>query len=48
MYFVTETKSSMVEADRRLDENLKVMQQKHFNLAEDVEYKVVTKLAELI
>lgn len=51
VYFVAETKSSMVEADRRPDENLKIKcGEKHFALAagDDVEYKVVTKLSELV
>ncbi|ELJ3515911.1 DEAD/DEAH box helicase family protein [Salmonella enterica subsp. enterica serovar Liverpool] len=51
VYFVAETKSSTVEADRRLDENLKIQcGEKHFGLAqsEGVEYKVVTKLEELV
>ncbi len=51
VYFVAETKSSMVEADRRLDENLKIKcGEQHFALAqgEGVEYKVVTKLEELL
>lgn len=50
VYFVAETKSSTVEADRRPDENLKIKcGEKHFDLAanDGVEYKVVTKLAEL-
>jgi type III restriction enzyme len=50
VYFVAETKSSTVEADRRPDENLKIKcGEEHFKLAqsEGVEYKVVTKLAEL-
>ena len=50
VYFVAETKSSTVAADRRLDENLKIAcGEKHFALAasDGVEYKVVTKLAEL-
>lgn len=51
VYFVAETKSSTVEADRRLDENFKIQcGKKHFGLAqsEGVEYKVVTKLEELV
>lgn len=51
VYFVAETKSSTVEADRRSDENLKIKcGEKHFALAagDDVEYKVVTKLSELV
>lgn len=49
VYFVAETKSSTVEADRRSDENLKIKcGDKHFALAaEDVAYKVVTKLEQL-
>lgn len=51
VYFVAETKSSTVEADRRSDENLKIKcGEKHFDLAanDGVEYKVVTKLADLV
>lgn len=51
VYFVAETKSSTEEAKRRPDENLKIKcGEKHFALAqhEGVEYKVVTKLAELV
>jgi type III restriction enzyme len=47
VYFVAETKSSLIEANRRLDENLKIKcGAKHFGLAahEGVEYKVVTEL----
>lgn len=47
VYFVAETKSSLIEAKRRLDENLKIKcGAKHFGLAahEGVEYKVVTEL----
>lgn len=48
VYFVAETKSSMVEAARRRDENLKIeCGRRHFALAPDVEYKVVTNLSEL-
>lgn len=51
VYFVAETKSSTLAADRRLNENLKIAcGRKHFALAASVgvEYKVVTKLAELV
>lgn len=50
VYFVAETKSSTIEADRRTDENLKIKcGQKHFGLAtaEGVRYRVVTELQEL-
>jgi len=49
VYFVAETKSSTVEADRRRDENLKIeCGRAHFRLAQDVEYKVVKTLQELV
>ena len=48
VYFVAETKSSTVAADRRRDENLKIeCGRAHFRLAQGVEYKVVTSLQEL-
>jgi type III restriction enzyme len=49
IYFVAETKSSTVRADRRNDENLKVdCGRKHFALQENVVFKDVTKLSELV
>lgn len=49
-YFVAETKSSTVAADRRADENLKIeCGRKHFALADgDVRFKTVTGLQGLI
>ncbi|MFT3777090.1 MAG: hypothetical protein QM772_02235 [Ottowia sp.] len=48
VYFVAETKSSTVEADRLRDENLKIeCGRRHFALAQDVECKVATSLQEL-
>lgn len=48
VYFVAETKSSTVEADRRRDENLKIdCGIAHFKLAQGVEYKVATTLQAL-
>jgi type III restriction enzyme len=48
VYFVAETKSSTVEANRRPTENLKLNVELSFSLAKDVSFKVVTKLEELI
>lgn len=49
VYFVAETKSSTVEANRRTSENLKIQcGRKHFDLAGDVVYKDITKLSELM
>lgn len=49
VYFVAETKSSTVEANRRPTENLKIKCGiEHFSLAKDVIFKDVTKLEELI
>lgn len=51
IYFVAETKSDLREHKRRPDENLKIKcGEKHFALVknEGVEYKVATKLAELL
>jgi type III restriction enzyme len=49
VYFVAETKSSTIEDDRRQSENLKIKcGLKHFELAKDVSFKVVTNLEELI
>lgn len=48
VYFVAETKSSLVEAERRVKENKKIeCGRKHFGLAPDVVFKNVTKLEEL-
>ncbi len=49
VYFVAETKSSNVEADRRRDENLKIAcGRKHFELAHDVVFKDVINLQGLL
>lgn len=49
IYFVAETKSSTVKADRRPDENLKIeCGRKHFALVKDVQYKDVASLRELV
>ena len=49
VYFVAETKSSTKEADRRQSENLQIeCGHKHFALAKDVKFKVVTKLSDLV
>lgn len=49
VYFVAETKSSTVKAERRTKENLKIdCGRKHFALASDVIFKDVTKLEELV
>ncbi|MBP8172955.1 MAG: hypothetical protein KAY06_02955 [Aeromonadaceae bacterium] len=49
IYFVAETKSTTVEGDRRLDENLKIKcGRKHFKLVEDVVYKDVATLEQLV
>lgn len=49
VYFVAETKSSTVAAERRPDENLKIAcGRRHFGLAQDVVFKDVTKLDELV
>lgn len=51
VYFVAETKSSLIEDARRTAENLKIeCGRKHFELAraQGVEYKVVTELSELV
>jgi len=48
VYFVAETKSSTVEADRRMAENLKIRcGRKHFALEPGVAFKVVTRQHEL-
>ncbi len=49
IYFVVETKSSLVEAERRRDENLKIAcGLKHFSLREDVTFTVATALGQLL
>lgn len=49
VYFVAETKSSTVEEARRKSENLKIQcSREHFSLAQDVIFKDVTKLEELV
>ena len=49
VYFVAETKSSNVEADRRPSENLKIKcGRKHFELSKDVVFKDVTELRVLL
>ncbi len=49
VYFVAETKSSTVEADRRQSENLKIAcGRKHFGLSKDVVFRDVTSLGELV
>ena len=49
VYFVAETKSSLVEGERRASENLKIKcGRKHFALGQDVVYKDVRTLDELL
>ena len=49
IYFVVETKSSLVEADRRKSENLKIKcGGKHFGLRVDVTFKVATGLEQVV
>lgn len=51
VYFVAETKSSTVEADRRRDENLKIAcGKRHFDLVKEagVQFKVAAKLGDLV
>ncbi len=49
VYFVAETKSTLIEAERRVAENLKIKcGKKHFGLSDNVVYKTVTRLDELI
>ena len=49
IYFVAETKSSLVENDRRKSENLKIRcGRMHFGLSKDVVFKDVTNLAGLV
>lgn len=48
-YFVAETKSSTVAADRRPDENLKIeCGRRHFALADGVSFRDVSSLSELV
>lgn len=48
IYFVAETKSSTVQADRRQSENLKIAcGRKHFALADDVSFRDVSSLQQL-
>ncbi len=48
IYFVAETKSSLVEDDRRKSENLKIRcGRMHFGLSKDVVFKDVTNLSQL-
>jgi type III restriction enzyme len=49
IYFVAETKSTTVRANRRPAENLKIIcGHKHFGLTDEVAFKDVTRLGELI
>jgi len=49
VYFVAETKSTTVEAERRHAENLKIAcGRKHFALEEDVVFKDVIDLGALV
>jgi type III restriction enzyme len=49
VYFVAETKSTTVRANRRPAENLQIAcGRKHFELANEVVFKDVTKLSELL
>lgn len=49
LYFVAETKSTKDDSERRESENLKIKcGKKHFDDFKDVEYKVVTKVSELV
>lgn len=48
IYFVAETKSSNVEAERRMSENLKILcGRAHFGLSKDIVFKDVTSLSQL-
>lgn len=48
IYFVAETKSSNVEVERRISENLKIRcGRAHFNLSKDVIFKDITSLSQL-
>lgn len=49
IYFVAETKSTLDEHQRRQDENLKIhCGEKHFEEFEDVEYRVVKNVSDLV
>ena len=49
LYFVAETKGSLDRADLRIGEELKIKcGEAHFKEFDNVEYKVVTKLEELV
>ncbi len=49
VYFVVETKSTLVEAERRTSENLKIhCGERHFALRKDVTFKVATRLGEVV
>jgi type III restriction enzyme len=49
VYFVAETKSTTVQADRREAENLKIIcAREHFGLGDEVFFDDVTKLSELL
>ena len=49
VYFVAETKSSTVRANRRPAENLQIAcGRKHFGLTDEISFKDVTSLAELL
>ena len=49
IFFVVESKSSLVDADRRRGENLKIKcGRKHFALSEDVTFAVATKLEQVV
>ncbi len=49
IYFVVETKSTRIEAERRSSENLKIAcGRKHFALREDVTFTVATALGEVV
>jgi type III restriction enzyme len=49
VYFVVETKSTLVEAERRASENLRIKcGERHFALRKDVTFKVATALGEVI
>ena len=49
VYFVAETKSTTVRANRRPAENLKIdCAREHFGLASGLKFEDVTKLSELI
>ena len=49
IYFVVETKSTLVEAERRASENLRIKcGERHFVLRKEVTFKVATVLGEVI